>query len=57
MKIVVTSEGNDLEAAVALVFDRCETYVFVDFLRCILRCTGTRAPDEAEPAHKRPSLW
>jgi len=30
MRIVVTSEGNDLEAAIALAFDRCATYVFVD---------------------------
>jgi len=30
MKIVVTSDGTDLEAPVSPVFGRCSTYIFVD---------------------------
>ena len=30
MRIVVTAEGNDLDAAVGLDFDRCATHIFVE---------------------------
>ncbi|MGC8787249.1 MAG: NifB/NifX family molybdenum-iron cluster-binding protein [Anaerolineae bacterium] len=30
MRIVVTANGNDLDAPVSLVFGRCSTFVFVD---------------------------